>query len=303
MRTDSAQERNRDKRFHKVRLIDEGTFGKVYLGIDTETNEDVAIKVASPKISRAGVCRFLKNEVEIYQNIGRKLGMCRLRWFGLDGSEMILVFELLGASLEELFSHCGQKFSLKTTLMIADQMVSRIEMVHNHSYIHRDIKPGNFRMGIGAKENVLHILNFSLAKRYKLLNCDSHIRCLPRNSLSGSPRFKSYNAHTKEQSRRDDLESVGYILLHFQGKALPWQGLKCHSGKQKLECIAERKRTTKLEELCRDVHPIFYHMLKHCRELKFREKPDYSFIRQSFRKIFLQLKYEYDNEFDWTWQV
>ena len=126
------------------------------------------------------------------------------------------------------------------------------------------------------------------------MNCDSHIRCLPRNSLSGSPRFKSYNAHTKEQSRRDDLESVGYILLHFQGKALPWQGLKCHSGKQKLvslrsfcgtflnffqECIAERKRTTKLEELCRDVHPIFYHMLKHCRELKFREKPDYSFIR------------------------
>jgi len=124
MRTDSAQERNRDKRFHKVRLIDEGTFGKVYLGIDTETNEDVAIKVASPKISRAGVCRFLKNEVEIYQNIGRKLGMCRLRWFGLDGSEMILVFELLGASLEELFSHCGQKFSLKTTLMIAARQLS-----------------------------------------------------------------------------------------------------------------------------------------------------------------------------------
>jgi len=291
-----------ENRYRKVRKIDDGTFGEIYLGIDTLTNEDVAIKVE--KTFRK-CSKVLQNEYKIYQNLPAGLGVTKVRWYGtLPGNEVILVLDLLGPSLEELLNYCGGVFSMKTCLMLADQMVARIEYFHNHNFIHRDIKPANFLFGLGAKNNMMHLINFGLARRYKDNRTNKHIRCGSTNGLTGTARYTSLNAHRGiEQSRRDDLESLGYVLLYFQGIDLPWQGIKCKNRKQKQERIGERKRTTPLSQLCKNCPKIFKNYLKYCRGLKFEEKPDYVFIRQCFRTYFLEQNYSYDNDFDWKWEM
>lgn len=131
---------------------------------------------------------------------------------------------------------------MKTVLMLADQMLSRVEHVHNRNLIHRDIKPDNFLMGIGRFCNKVYIIDFGLAKRYRDGRTFRHInyRLVFRlsvfliflaysedKSLTGTARYASINAHLGiEQSRRDDLESLGYVFMYFNRGNLPWQGLR-----------------------------------------------------------------------------
>lgn len=157
------------------------------------------------------------------------------RWYGQhEAGYNVMVTDLLGPNLEDLYNYCKRKFSLKTVLQLADQMLGRVEYIHNKCFIHRDIKPDNFLMGIGARRvNTVFLIDYGLAKKYRDMRTRTHIPYREGKSLTGTARYASVNAHLGiEQSRRDDLESLGYVLVYLAKGSLPWQGLKAANRKQ-----------------------------------------------------------------------
>jgi casein kinase 1 len=208
-----------------------------------------------------------------------KDGIPSVNWFGVEGDYNAMVMELLGPSLEDLFTYCNRTFTLKTTLMIADQMLSRIEYLHTNAFIHRDMKPDNFLVGIGKKQHTLYMIDFGLAKRFRDARTGEHIPFREDKSLTGTARYASVNAHLgKEQSRRDDLEAIGFILVYFLKGQLPWQGLQAHAKmnkEDKYQLILKKKMATTIEQLTRGLPSEFAEYLNYCRKLRFDEKPDY----------------------------
>lgn len=217
------------------------------------------------------------------------------------GDYNVMVMELLGPSLEDLFNFCSRRFSLKTVLLLADQMISRIDYIHSRNFIHRDIKPDNFLMGLGKKGNLVYIIDFGLAKKYKDARSCMHIPYRDNKNLTGTARYASINTHLGiEQSRRDDLESLGFVLMYFNLGTLPWQGLKAANKRQKYERISEKKLNTPIEVLCKDFPPEFPTYLNYCRRLEFIQHPDYSYLRKLFRTLFHNQGFSYDYVFDWN---
>ena len=146
-----------------------------------------------------------------------------MHWFGVEGDYNAMVMDLLGPSLEDMMTFCKRKFSLKTVLMLADQMIQRIEFLHNNHFIHRDMKPDNFLVGISKKQHIVYLIDFGLAKRFRDPKTGEHIPYKDNKSLTGTARYASVNTHLGiEQSRRDDLESIGFILIYFLKGTLPW---------------------------------------------------------------------------------
>ena len=208
--------------------------------------------------------------------------------------------ELLGKSLDVIFEEQNKKFTLKTISMLAIQMIERIEFIHNKNIIHRDIKPDNFSMGIDNKNYILYILDFGLSKKYKSTKTKEHIKYKENRKLTGTARYASINALGGcEQSRRDDLESIGYVLIYFLKSNLPWQGLKIEKGEDRFKKIYLKKKEINSEILCFGLPNEIKMFIDYTRNLKFEENPDYSFLKGLFVSILEREKCYFDFCFDW----
>jgi len=221
--------------------IGEGSFGVVFEGLKVTTGQPVAIKF-EPRKSDAPQ---LRDEFRSYRTLNGTTGVPQVYYFGQEGLHNILVIDLLGPNLEDLFDMCGRKFTIKTVCMAAKQMVTRVQAIHEKSLIYRDIKPDNFLIGTPGNKNAntIHIIDFGMAKPYRDPKTKVHIPYRERKSLSGTARYMSINTHLgREQSRRDDLESLGHVFMYFLRGGLPWQGLRAATNKQKYEKIGEKNR-------------------------------------------------------------
>lgn len=285
------------KKYRIGRKIGSGSFGDIYLGTNIISGEDVAIKLENTKAKHPQ----LEYEAKVYKALSGGVGIPFVRWFGTECDYNAMVIDLLGPSLEDLFNYCNRKFTYKTVLLLADQLICRIEYIHARCFIHRDIKPDNFLMGIGRRGSQVNVIDFGLAKKYRDPRTHLHIPYRENKNLTGTARYASVNTHLGiEQLRRDDLESLGYVLIYFCRGSLPWQGLKAATKRQKYDRIMEKKMTTPNDILTKGLPKEFLDYMNYIKSLRFEDKPDYPFLRKLFRDLFKRENYRYDYVFDWT---
>lgn len=279
------------------RKLGSGSFGDIYFAVNTQTGEELAVKLENAKSKHPQ----LMYEAKLLKHLMGVPGIASVHYCGTEGGYNVMVMDLLGPSLEDLFNMCHRKLSLKTVLMLADQMLYRVEYLHSKSFIHRDIKPDNFLVGHARRCNIVYLIDFGLAKKYRDPKSQQHIPCKESKSLTGTARYASINAHLGlEQSRRDDLEAIAHVLVYFNRGQLPWQGFQANTKEEKYHMIMECKRATSPETLCKGFPIVFTSYLNYCRTLRFEDPPDYAYLRRLFKDLFMRKGLLNDGMFDWS---
>ncbi|OAX34482.1 kinase-like protein [Rhizopogon vinicolor AM-OR11-026] len=285
--------------FRVGKKIGEGSLGVIFEGTNLLKLTTVAIKFEPRKADDPR----LRDEFRSYRTLAGCPGIPQIYHFGQQGLHNILVMDLLGPSLEDLFNMCGRKFSIKTVSMAARQMLSRVQAIHEKSLIYRDIKPDDFLIGCpGTKAaNLIHVIDFGMAKHYRDPKTKQHIPYRERKSLNVMARYMSINTHLgRERSRRDDLEALGHVFMYFLRGSLPWQGLKAATNEQRYDKIGEKKMTIPINDLCEGYPEEFGVYLHYVRKLGFEETPDYDFLRELFTRVMRINGDVDDGVFDWN---
>lgn len=278
-----------------TKYISSGSFGDVFEAKNKKTGELVALKIPIKNDERDGQ-KSLIDEANIYKKImSRENGIVEMKVIKNKDSK-IIVMDLLGPSLESLLEKY-KKIGMKTIILLAMSMLDVIKHIHNNGYIHRDIKPDNFAIGYNNL-NKLYCIDFGLSKRYITKN-NEHIPFVNTRKFVGTARYASIASHgQKEQSRKDDLEAIAYILVYLYKGKLPWMGIKHKDKKEKYRLIGEKKASVKEEELCSGMPKEFTIFLKYVKNLDFNEKPHYSALKKMFLNLYKSRNYK-NNNMEW----
>jgi len=264
-----------------IEKIGEGSFGKIFLGENKNTGKQVAVK-----IERGGIKSILRNEARIYATLKGIRGIPSMRAWGNEGNFNYMVLDLLGNSIEEKLNNCGGKFSLRTVIHIGLQIILNITEIHIRGIIHRDIKPSNFMFGNNGEDDIIYIIDFGLAKAY--MDKNQHIERREGMSVIGTPRFISLNVHNGvTPSRRDDLESLGYVFIYLLLGVLPWKEHYCKNEYDNRNKIGEIKKNLDLFKFSKenDIPEEFIIFIEYCRNLKYEETPDYLYLSNLLARI------------------
>ena len=255
------------KKYIILEKIGYGRFGSVFKGKNIRTNEFVAIKMTSIKDET----NVLTHEAKIYNILGCLECFPKFKWYGRDNDNYYLVMNLLGDSLHT-FKTKYHRLSDVFVRNIANQMILRLKTYHEKGFIHRDIKPSNFVFGINNEYQTVILIDYGFSKGY--MHNNVHMPMKKTTNIIGTLNYISLNVHKKnEPSRRDDLESVCYILLYLLD-CLYWDKYTDPSVSNILKIISEKESIIH----CKHIPSYITNMIQYIRNLDFEETPDYSLL-------------------------
>ena len=227
----------------------------------------------------------------------RNIGIPRVLSFGHNKEYDILIMPLLGKSLLDIFVSKNLNYEFKDICLIAIQIIERIQWIHSRYIVHRDIKPDNFLIGLDDP-HILYLIDFGLSKKYQSTKTGKHIKMCELKKFTGSIVYASVNSlKCREQSRRDDLESIGYMLIYLMKGSLPWQRVKVSNKKESYLKVAQFKNNITPEKLCENLPNEFITYLKYVKKLKFEEEPNYNYLRNIFVQMMRKQGFEAINCF------
>lgn len=260
-----------------------GAFGKVYYGLDVHRKKELAIKIQSTKTSND----LLAKENYFLNQLKESPGFPDVHFYGEWKGHKVMAQDLLGPSLDKVFKFCNKQFKIYTVLKLGINMFDLLEVIHRNNILHRDIKPNNFVYGTYDSKfrnlyTKIHLIDFGLSCFLHEAN-GKHCEWNNKSSFVGTPRYASLNTHHGiRQSRRDDLESLAYVLIYFAKGSLPWQGVKAKTKEERKEMIKTIKKKISPKELCEGLPDIFINLVDLIKSMSYDDKPHYELLRWMF---------------------
>ena len=285
------------KKYKPIEQISQGSYSVIYEGINIENDERVAIKLESRNTSNEN--QILEREIFYLYLLRHTPGIVKIITTGKTKKYNILIEPLLGPTLYTLFLDHNKNFTIKDICQIAIQCITRLESVHKKGIIHCDIKPENFLIGLRDKR-IIYLIDFGLSKKYRSDRTKKHIQFTITKTMIGTARYASMNALSGLQlSRRDDLESLSYVILYFLTKKLPWQGITAKSLDKRYKKIYEKKSELESWEKFKIIPIEIQNFVKYCRNLGFSEEPNYKLMKKFFYDLLDKMELEDDKNFSW----